>query len=350
MKRFAPYCLCLLAAFPARAATNLPLATALLLDERTVIELTGGLQQYEDPPKVTGKLTSLGSGVATILLNRWASEFATLHPEAELDIQGGGSVDGFTKLLEGKADLVPMSRSLPAADLARFKSKFGYEPAQIVVAQDAIGVYVHKDNPVTGLTFAQLDAIYSRESKRGGGRPEFWSDLGVAGPLANERILRISLSRVHGTYMFLRDEIMQGADYRFDVRFEAVPSSLAQAVGAGSAGIGCASVMFATARTRFVPLQAADGRYLLPNYENTLSGRYPLVRPMRIVFHRKPDGNMNPVARELLRFAVSRRGQRIIALAESYPLTVEQQQQALRTIGEPPASKAGPHRKASTRE
>lgn len=348
MNRIVCHCFCLLAALAAQGATNLPPANALLLSERTVIELTMGLSQYEDPPQVRGKLTSIGSGVATILVNRWAAEFATLHPEADLDIQGGGSVDGLTKLLEGKTDMVPMSRPVPAADLARFKSKFGYEPAQVVVAQDAIGVYVHKDNPVTGITFAQMDAVYSREPKRGGGRPEFWRDLGVAGPLANERIVRYSPSHVHGTYMFLQDEILQGADYRFDVRFEAVPSSLAQAVGADPAGIGCGSVMFATARTRFVPVQAADGRYLLPSYENTVTGRYPLVRPMRIVFHQKPGGGMNPVAREFLRFAVSRRGQRIIGLAESYPLTAEQQQEALRTIGESPAAKAAPPRRITS--
>ena len=45
---------------------------------------------------------------------------------------------------------------------------------------------------------------------------------------------------------------------------------------------------------------------------------------------------MNPAAREFLRFAVSRRGQRIIGLAGSYPITVEQQQAALREIGDIP--------------
>jgi phosphate transport system substrate-binding protein len=127
---------------------------------------------------------------------------------------------------------------------------------------------------------------------------------------------------------------MQGEDYRLSVSFEAVPSSLVQAVGAEEAAVGFASVMFATARTRFVPLQASDGRYLLPSYENTLSGQYPLVRPLRIVFHRKPDGSMNPVAREFLRLAISRRGQRIIASAGNYPITLLQQHDAAQTIGE----------------
>ncbi|MEO8427011.1 MAG: PstS family phosphate ABC transporter substrate-binding protein [Verrucomicrobiota bacterium] len=336
MSRFAFSCLVLLVWLPARASTNLTPATALLLDDKTVIRLTAELKQYENPPQLAGKLTSIGSGTATVLINRWAHEFATFFPAVELDIHGGGSADAMPAFLEGKVDLMPMSRPLWADEAARCKARFGYEPAQIVVAQDAIGVYVNKNNPIPGLTLAQLDAIYSREAKRGGARPEFWSDLGVTGPLAEERIIRICLSSVHGTHLFFRDYVMQGADYRFGGRFEAVSGSLVQAVGADETGIGFASVMFATARTRFVPLQAADGRYLLPSYENTLSGQYPLVRPMRIVFHRKPDGAMNPVAREFLRFAVSRRGQRIIALADSYPLTVEQQQDALGVIDGPP--------------
>ena len=236
-------------------------------------------------------------------------------------------------LLEGRVDIVPMSRPPPADYIARFKARFGYEPARIVVAQDAVGVYVNKDNPISGLTLAQLDAIYSGDTKRGGALPEMWHDLGVTGPVADQRIARACLSSAHDTYWLFRDVVMHGADYRLDVHYEMVPSSLVQAAGADDAAIGFASVAFATERTRLVPLQAVDGGYVLPSYENTVSGRYPLERPILIVFGRKPDGGMNPVAREFLRFAVSRRGQRISALAVNYPITVEQQQQALRAIG-----------------
>lgn len=332
MKRLALFFVFLLAAFSAWAGTNLPPATALLLGEKKVLELTDRLAEYQNSFKVPGKLTSIGSGVPTILINRWASEFAKLHPETELDIKGGGSVDGLTQLLNGQADIVPMSQFLPADYIARFKAKFGYQPGQMIVAQDAVGVYVNKNNSLQELTLAQLDAIYSRDARRGGGRPELWRDVGVDGPLADRRILRVSLSRVHGTYMFLQSEVMRGAEYRFDVQFEIVPSSLVQAVGADDAAIGCSSVIFATARTRFVPLQAADGHFLLPTYENTVSRRYPLVRPMIVVFNRRPNGSMNPAAREFLRFAVSRRGQLTIALAVSYPITPEQQHKALQAI------------------
>lgn len=340
MKKFTTICLVLLAGISARAGTNLPPSSSLLLDEKTTFELTAPLKQYENPPPLTGKFTSIGGGTAAILVNRWAAEFAAIYPDLQMDCRGGGAVSGLAGLLEGRVDLVPMVRELLPEEVAQFKARFGFEPVQIIVAQDAEAIYVNKNNPLPGLTLAQLDAIYSRNARHGGTRPEFWNDLGVAAPLGDKRISRFSLNRAHSNYAYFQEHIMQGEEYRFDVHLEVVPSSLVQAVGADDAAVGFASVMFATERTRFVPLQAADGRYLLPSYENTVNGQYPLLRPVRIVFHRKPDGSMNPAAWEFMRFAISRRGQRIIALAGSYPLTVEEQEAALRTIGERPRNTA----------
>jgi len=339
MKRFALIGLVLVAGITARTEPEAASAPGGPFDENTAIELTAGLTQYENPPSLAGKVTSVGGGTSAILVNRWAAEFAQIYPGLQLDLHGGGSVSGLDGLVAGTVDLVPLNRPLPAADIARFKAKFGYEPTVIVVAQDAAAVYVNLHNPLAGLTLAQLDAIYSRDARRGGGRPEFWHELGVTGPLAQAQISRVVLSRVHSEHLDFQQVVMRGAEYQFHLRTEVVPSSLVQAVGADDAAVGFASMMFATARTRFVPLQAADGTYVLPTYENIVSGKYPLIRPVRVVFNRKPDGTMNPAAREFLRFAVSRRGQRIISLAGTFPITVDQQQEALRLVGEaPPAA------------
>ena len=166
MKRFAVGCFVLLAGIIARAGTNLPPATSLLLDEKTSIQLTAGLSQYENPPQLSGRITSVGGGSSAILVNRWAAEFARIYPDVELNSHGGGSVTGLSELIEGKVDLVPMNRPVPAEDIAHFKAKFGYEPAQIVVAQDAEAVYVNKNNPVAGLTLTQLDAIFPQRPAR----------------------------------------------------------------------------------------------------------------------------------------------------------------------------------------
>jgi phosphate transport system substrate-binding protein len=320
-------------AFSLRAQTNLPAGNTLLLDQKTVFDLTAGLTQYAEKANISGTITSSGGGIATILINRCAVEFVKIYPQSNLNIEGGGSAHGLEELMAGRADIVPFSRPLQADEVARFKTKFGYEPAEVIVAQDALGIYVNIANPIERLSLEQIELIYSR-APRDGQLAEFWADVGATGSVATQRIFRVSMSKVHGSYAYFRDLILHGENYRFDVNFESVPSSLVQAVGAEPAAIGCAGIMFATARTRFVPLKAADGEYLLPTYQNVVSGRYPFVREMRIVFNRKPDGSMNSVVREFLRFAVSRRGQRVIGLGDNYPLTAEQQQKALRTIGD----------------
>jgi phosphate transport system substrate-binding protein len=222
-----------LSALPAAAATNFAPSISLLLDDDAALALTAGLKQYNAPPRFAGKVTIVGGGTSSIHINRWTAEFATLFPDIDLETHGGGSSGGFNGLIDSKVDIVHMIRSLGTNEVARFKAKFGYDPAQIIVAQGAEGIYVNKNNPISGLTLAQLDAIYSRDAKRGGGRPELWSDLGVAGPLASEPIVRVSLSQVHSGYLFFQNFIMQGAEYRFDVHFESVPTSLVQAAGAG---------------------------------------------------------------------------------------------------------------------
>ena len=125
MIRSAIICLVLLAWLPVHADTNQPPATALLLDDKTVFTLTAGLQQYANPPKFAGKFTSIGSGGTTFLINQWAAEFATLYPEIEMDIHGGGSEDALPALLEGRVDLMPMSLLPSWADqTTNFKHKF----------------------------------------------------------------------------------------------------------------------------------------------------------------------------------------------------------------------------------
>lgn len=336
MKRFLVLAL-LMKVLSIYGSTNLPAASSLRMGEKSVLEVTVGLARYANPPQLSGKLVSNGSGGATVLINRWAAEFGRLFPNVALEIHGSGMrPEVFNDFIDEKIDIVPMSRPAPPEVISRYKAKFGVEPCQFVIGPDALAVYVNKSNPVAGLTLEQLEAIYSHSPRSRTPRPELWGQLGVTGPLADVGIYKVSLSQLHGSHQFFREVVLGGANYRFDVHFESVASGLVQAVGAEDGAIGFVTPMFATARTRFVPVQATNGQYLLPTYENVISGQYPLIRPMRVLFHRKSPANLNPVVREFLRFAVSSRGQRIIALAGSYPLTPEQQKEALREIGENP--------------
>ena len=54
----------------------------------------------------------------------------------------------------GQSLLIEGARNLAAnaEELAAFKKRFGHEPTPVVVAFDALAIYVHRDNPIEGLT------------------------------------------------------------------------------------------------------------------------------------------------------------------------------------------------------
>ena len=55
-----------------------------------------------------------------------------------------------------------LSRPLWPEEIARFKDKFGYEPTSIVVAQDAVGIYVNKNNPLGGHDLTTLRTPFGK--------------------------------------------------------------------------------------------------------------------------------------------------------------------------------------------
>ncbi len=54
----------------------------------------------------------------------------------------------------------------------------------ITVALDCLAVYVHRDNPIESLTFAQLDGIFSKTRKTRRRRRATWGQVGLTGDWA----------------------------------------------------------------------------------------------------------------------------------------------------------------------
>lgn len=307
-------------------------ARSMMLDEQSLFKITASLKQYEEQTKLSGTLRSQGSASTTILVNRWAEEFTKLYPEVRTQIVGGGIADGLTELLEGKVDLVPMSRPLSETERASFQGRFGYPPVEVPVAYDAVAVYVNLSNPLTDISMANLQAVFARHVTTPSTIPETWMDLGVGGPLSKKLIARYALSQNHGTHTLFREQVLSGEDYRFDVTFERVPGGLLNSLAADQASIGFASVMFANDAVRFLPIRIDEKAALSPTYEQVLNRRYPLARQLTLVVNKPPGKPLSALTCEFLRFALSRSGQRIISLGGNYPITPQMQISALELI------------------
>src|SRR5438445_5937758 len=131
------------------------------------IKLDPNLKSYAKVSGVSGNLNSIGSDTLNNLMTLWAEGFRKQYPNVKIQIEGKGSSTAPPALIEGTAQLGPMSRPMKESEIDKFESKFGYKPTAFPVAIDALAVYVNKDNPITGLTMAQVDAIFSKSRRLG---------------------------------------------------------------------------------------------------------------------------------------------------------------------------------------
>src|SRR5262249_54948712 len=150
---------------------------------------------------VSGNLKSVGSDTMNNEMSLWAEGFAKFYPSVRVEIEGKGSSTGPPALVAGTAHFAPMSRERKSKEIEDFKKVYGYAPTPLPTSIDMLAVYVHKDNPIKGLTFQQLDAIFSRTRKGGCAKAiNTWGELGLTGEWKEKPIALYGRNAASGTY------------------------------------------------------------------------------------------------------------------------------------------------------
>jgi phosphate transport system substrate-binding protein len=277
---------------------------------------------YTKVADVSGNLSSVGSDTLANLVTLWGEQFKRLYPNVNIQIQAAGSSTAPPALSEGTASLGPMSRKMKDNELAAFEAQYGYKPTAVPVAIDALAVFVHKDNPLLGLTLPQVDAIFS--STRKCGYPEElkeWGQLGNGGGWQFRDIQLFGRNSVSGTYGYFKDKALCRGDYKNSVNEQPGSASVVQAVSTSVNGIGYSGIGYKTASVRPVPLaKDANSPYVDATPENTLSGAYPLARFLYIYVNKKPNEPIAKLEREYLKLVLSEQGQATVVKDGYIPL------------------------------
>ncbi|MBI3180950.1 MAG: phosphate ABC transporter substrate-binding protein [Myxococcales bacterium] len=105
-------------------------------------------------PEAERKLVLTGSSTIAPLASEIAKRFEAKHPGVRVDIQTGGSARGISDALAGLADIGMASRELNPDEAANGLTA-------IPIAKDGIGLIVHRDNALLGLTRQQLVSVYT---------------------------------------------------------------------------------------------------------------------------------------------------------------------------------------------
>ncbi|MBU6183063.1 MAG: phosphate ABC transporter substrate-binding protein [Verrucomicrobia bacterium] len=305
---------------------------AAAFSQAAKVEVDPAIQSYTPVSGVSGNVNSIGSDTLNNLMTLWAEGFKKVYPNVNIQIEGKGSSTAPPALIEGTAQLGPMSRPMKSSEIDEFEKKFGYKPTEVPVGVDALAVFVNKDNPLKGLTMAQVDGIFSSSRKSGSEDISTWGQLGLTGDWAAKPISLFGRNSASGTYGFFKDEALQKGDFKPTVKEQPGSSAVVQGIATDLGAIGYSGIGYRTSDVHTLALGEEADKLVEPTYENCVSGEYPLARFLLVYVNKKPGTPLDPLTLEFLRFVLSKEGQEVVVKDGYYPLPKEAVDETLEAL------------------
>jgi phosphate transport system substrate-binding protein len=277
--------------------------------------------------------------------------FRSHHPDVRFETRLMGTGTAMAGLYTSVADVAFMGRAGTAKEIMAFEWVFRYKPLGIEVMtgsldvpgkSPALVVFVHKDNPISRLTLAQLDAIFGCEHLRGASR---WGQLGLKGEWANQPIRGYGYDAETGTGSFFQQVALNNSrKWNWDgvKEFKDIEKpdgsvydsgqQILDALSMDRHGIGVSNPRYVNPRVKPIAL-ASQESYFQATKDNLIQRKYPLTRIVPAYINQAPDKPIDPKVKEFLRYILSREGQQDILRDEGYlPLNREALRQQLKKL------------------
>lgn len=279
------------------------LTAALLL-----AALAGCSSQNENAIRVTGSDTMVN------LVQAWAEAFAETHPDASVQIRGGGSGVGIASLCAGKIQIAASSRPMKPKELETAHEKTGATPQEFVVGSDALAVYVNRQNPIDEISLEQLAEIYGE-----GGQIVAWDQLGVSNAACSDgQIIRVSRQNSSGTYAYFRERVLgKKREYKQGATAQSGSADIVALVSQTPCAIGYSGMGYNSDEVKVLKITPKPGEpAVAPSLETAQNGTYPIARPLYLYTLGEPKG----AVAEFLEWILSDEGQKIVAKKGYVPL------------------------------
>ena len=240
------------------------------------------------------------------LMNRLSMEFQRRQPKVAIEVKGGGSTKAIAEFLQpplsktGKVmlleertknfPLMTTSRELFDAEVKEFVAEHGYEPTSVPVAVDAVALYVHKDNPLSGLTLDQVDAMFSTTRKRGyKSAISQWGQLGLTEGWEKAPIQLYGRDRKSGTRAFFQEHCLAGGEFMPGLHEDPGAASVILDLSRDQLGIGYSGLGLQSSGVRVVPLAETAGMpFVAPSASTVADQTYPLRRVLYLYIDKDP--------------------------------------------------------------
>lgn len=221
-----------------------------------------------------------GSDTIVNLAQAWAEEYKKVKPDVAIAVSGGGSGTGVAALINGTVDIANSSRKIKEEEKQQAIKNTGKEPQEFVVGLDALAVFVHPSNPLSGLTIEQIACIYGD-----GGKCNTWADVkpGTIVPgCQDNKIIRVSRQSNSGTYQYFREAILgEGRDFKqgsMDLNGSRESIDLVEKT---PCAIGYSGMGYLNKNVKAVCVQKdASGACVSPTLETATDKTYPIAREL----------------------------------------------------------------------
>jgi phosphate transport system substrate-binding protein len=258
-----------------------------------------------------------GSDTMVNVAQAWAEEYKKIAPDVAVEVSGGGSGVGIAALVKGTIDIANASRNMKPEEIEQARKNTGKEPKEYIVGHDAIGLYVHKDNPLTEITFEQLYQIFAED-----GKATKWSDIGVKIPGAtSDEIVRISRQSSSGTYEFFREHILNKKDFKLGSRDMNGSKEVVELVASTPTAIGYSGMGYnEPGKVKMLKVASKPGQPAVePSVANTLDKTYPIARSLQVYTLGEPTGGL----KKYVDWIMSDAGQKIVEQSGYVPLPAD---------------------------
>lgn len=258
------------------------------------------------PALVEGMLLEQGAKDIRVDINSLTNEHRISATGAngepiQIALNAHGSSTGFKALMDDSGQIAASSRPIKQSEVNSLK---GYGPmldkeAEQIIAIDGLAVIVHADNPITELSISEIALLFSGEISD-------WKQLGgQPGPVRLH-------ARDHnsGTWETFKELVLSPYDASLHAEAQRYESSteLSAAVSSDVNAIGFIGLPYVL-NAKALAVSAGGAQAMLPDKNLVATEDYPLSR--RLYMYIRPK-ETNRLAKQLVRFAQSEKGQQIV--------------------------------------
>ena len=228
--------------------------------------LSGGCKQQEtEPPLSYDGSATIGEAILPELITGYERISGRRFGVVSMN----GSTEGFEAVMAGRVALAGMIRSLKSTEKAR-------DPYYEIIGYDALSIFVHASNPLTGLSRQQLKDIFTGKVTR-------WSEVG--GPdLPIEPVTEQAQHHERGTRQSFQELVLESAPFTRTHELD-FPGDCVRYVAGRPGAVTYASFVFTEPGVKVLPL---DG--VMPSLGTIRTSEYALTRPLLLVSREVPRG------------------------------------------------------------